>query len=71
MLGSTIWTGEHKSYSSLMEKGLMHDTTCHKYNLLNKENDVHTQFVESFRKILKLKKSKERDLKQTRDIFFS
>ncbi|KCZ79847.1 hypothetical protein H312_02760 [Anncaliia algerae PRA339] len=52
--GSTIWADERKSYSSLMEKGFIHDTICHKYNFLNKENDVHTQFVESFHNSLKL-----------------
>ncbi|KCZ75987.1 hypothetical protein H311_03022 [Anncaliia algerae PRA109] len=46
--GSPIWTDEHKSYAFLVKNGFLHQSVCHKYDLLSKENGVHTEFVESF-----------------------
>jgi hypothetical protein len=45
---ATIKTDEHKSYSSLNNIGLVHDTVCHKYTFVNPETGADTQAVESF-----------------------
>ncbi|KCZ77030.1 hypothetical protein H311_01965 [Anncaliia algerae PRA109] len=52
--GSTIWTDEHKSYSSLTKNGYFNQSVCHKYNFINKVNGCNTQAVEAFNNELKL-----------------
>ncbi|KCZ79342.1 hypothetical protein H312_03264 [Anncaliia algerae PRA339] len=52
--GPTIWTDEHKSYSSLTKNGYFHQSVCHKYNFINKINGCNTQAVEAFNNELKL-----------------
>ncbi|KCZ78685.1 hypothetical protein H311_00276, partial [Anncaliia algerae PRA109] len=46
--GSVVWTDEHRSYLSLVNKGFQHDSVCHKYEFVDKVKGVHTQSVESF-----------------------
>lgn len=39
---STIYTDEHKSYSSLNNLNFNHQTVCHKYKFVNEETGVNT-----------------------------
>ena len=41
--GSVIHTDEHKSYKTLEKLDFVHNSVCHKYNLVNPVNGVHTQ----------------------------
>lgn len=50
---SVIYTDEFSSYKRLFETGYDHSTVCHKYNFVDPQTGVHTQFVESFNSQLK------------------
>ncbi|KAM0678989.1 hypothetical protein BDAP_000509 [Binucleata daphniae] len=70
MYGATIHTDEHRSYSSLGSMGFVHGTVCHKYNFINRLENVNTQAVESFHSVLKYWiKERKGVLTQLRDIF--
>lgn len=51
--GTEIHTDEHKSYNKLQKYGYNHKKVCHKYNFINRENNCHTQHVESINNCIK------------------
>ncbi|KCZ80516.1 hypothetical protein H312_02078, partial [Anncaliia algerae PRA339] len=61
--GSTIFTDEHRSYSSLQHLGFTHLTVCHKYNFICPFSGAHTQFIESFHNELKLEIKRRKGIK--------
>ncbi|KCZ79109.1 hypothetical protein H312_03508, partial [Anncaliia algerae PRA339] len=63
--GSIVWTDEHKSYASLYKNGFIHNSVCHKYEFVNKDDGTNTQAVESFHNELKLLIKKRKGVKKS------
>lgn len=60
VVGSTIYTDEHRTYFALPRFGFLHQSVCHKYNFIHPVSGVHTQHVESFNNVLKIEIKKRK-----------
>ncbi len=67
--GLTIWTDEHKTYACLKDFDFTHQSTCHKYKIMNCETDVNTQALKSFNNIKWEIKKRRSSLQKKIDIF--
>jgi transposase-like protein len=57
---STIYTDEHRSYSTLRNFSYQHFSVVHKYEFVSRSTGVNTQAVESFNNSLKLEIKKRK-----------
>ncbi|KCZ79456.1 hypothetical protein H312_03148 [Anncaliia algerae PRA339] len=63
--GSIVRTDEYKSYASSYKNRFIHNSACHKYEFVNKDDGTNIQAVESFHNELKLLIEKRKRVKNS------
>ncbi|KCZ77502.1 hypothetical protein H311_01483 [Anncaliia algerae PRA109] len=68
--GSIVRTDKHKSYLDLSRNRYIHNSVCHKYEFVNKQNGTNTQTIESLHNELKFRIKKDKMLKPPQEMTF-